>query len=67
MDEGTSRVEASLSEEVPWRGPRGGGSFAADPGRYVKKSPGYGHPFPCQMLLLHPQSNPVFIVYAVCL
>jgi hypothetical protein len=44
MDEGSSVDEASLSEEVPWRGLReGGGSFTGDPGRYVKKVSGYGH------------------------
>jgi len=44
-----------------------GGSFAGDPGRYVKKGSGYRHLSPHKMLLLHPQSKPVFTVYAVCL
>jgi hypothetical protein len=37
MDEEGSRDGASLSEEAPWRGPRGGGFFTRDPVRYVKK------------------------------
>jgi hypothetical protein len=43
MDEGGSVDAASLSEEAPWRGPRGvGSSFTGDPGRHVKKISGYG-------------------------
>jgi len=50
MDERGSGNGASLSEEVPWRGPWGN-SFTGYPGRYVKKVSGYGHlspwgPFP---------------------
>jgi hypothetical protein len=61
-------LSLSLSEEAPWRGPWGGGGGAPSPGtledmfrlriRYLS---------PYEMLLLHPQSNPVFTVYAVCL
>ena len=43
MDEGGCRDGASLSEEAPWRGPRRGGSFNGNPGRYVKKVSGCGH------------------------
>jgi hypothetical protein len=45
MDVGGSVDETPLSEEAPWRGPRGGGgsSFTGDPERYVKKVSGYGH------------------------
>jgi hypothetical protein len=33
MDEGSSGVGASLSEEAPWREIRGGISFTGKPGR----------------------------------
>jgi hypothetical protein len=30
------QLSLSLSKEALWRGPREGGSFTGDPGRYVK-------------------------------
>ena len=33
----------SLSDEAPWRGPLGGGSFTGNPGRYVQTVSGCGH------------------------
>jgi hypothetical protein len=63
----TLEVGVSLSEEAPWTGLGEGGSFAGDPGRYVKKGSRYRHLSPHKMLVLHPQSIPVFTVYAVCL